>query len=95
MKESTRKVFDYLRNNNGTEMTADSIADALGISKRSVVGSFNSFQKKGWGVREETEIELADGTHQKIKILRMTDEGMAADPDATSLEKMLLSSDKD
>lgn len=82
MKENTRKVFDYLKENNGADLTAQEVAEALGLEKRSVDGSFTSFQKKGYGVREPAEVELADGTHQKVKYLRLTEAGMAFDPDA-------------
>lgn len=82
MKENTRKIFDYLRENDGQDMTAADVADALGLDPRSVNGSFTSFQKKGWGIREEAEIELEDKTHKKVKFLRLTDAGRALDPDA-------------
>lgn len=62
-------------------MTADSIAEALGLEKRSVVGSFNSFVKKGWAVRTETEIEQEDGTHPVVKLLSLTEDGMAYNPE--------------
>lgn len=82
MKENTRKIFDYLKANDGQDMTAADVAEALGLEVRSVNGSFTSFQKKGLGVREEAEIKLENGTHQKVKFLRLTDEGRAFDPDA-------------
>lgn len=82
MKENTRKVFDYLKENNGQDLTAQDVADALGLEKRSVDGSFTSFQKKGLGIREPAEVELADGNHAKVKYLRLTEAGMAFDPDA-------------
>ncbi len=82
MKEKTRKIFDYLREHNGEDLTAADVAEALGFEKRSVDGSFTSFQKKGWGIREEAEIQTDDGKHAKVKFLRMTDAGMAIDPDA-------------
>ena len=82
MKENTRKIFDYLKEHDGEDMTAADIAEVLGFDVRSVNGSFTSFQKKGWGVREEAEIELDDKTHKKVKFLRLTDEGRAVDPDA-------------
>lgn len=82
MKENTRKIFDYIKANDGQDMTAADVAEALGLDPRSVNGSFTSFQKKGWGVREEAEIELEDKTHKKVKFLRLTDEGRALDPDA-------------
>ena len=82
MKEKTRKIFNYLREHDGEDMTAADVAEALDLEVRSVNGSFTSFQKKGWGVREEAEIELEDKTHKKVKFLRLTDEGRAVDPDA-------------
>lgn len=88
MKENTKKVITYLQGLNATDnVTAQDVADALGLEKRSVDGIFTSaIQRKGFGVREEAEIELADGTHKKVKFLKLTDAGYAvdvnADPDA-------------
>lgn len=83
MKENTRKVFDYLKEHDGEDMTAANVAEALGLEKRQVDGIFTSaLQRKGLGVREPAEVELADGSHQKVKYLRLTDEGLALDPDA-------------
>ena len=84
MKENTRKIFDYIKAHDGEDMTAADVAEALGLDVRSVNGSFTSFQKKGYGVREEAEIQLEDGTHKKVKFLRMTDAGRAFDPDAAT-----------
>jgi len=39
--------------------------------------------KKGLGVRVETEVELDDGSHKKVKFLHLTDAGMSFDPDAS------------
>lgn len=83
MKENTRKVLDYLKENNGKDLTAADVAEALGLEKRQVDGIFTSaFQRKGLGVREPDEITLDDGSHQKVKYLRLTDEGLNLDPDA-------------
>lgn len=83
MKENTRKVFDYLKNNSDKDLTAADVADILGLEKRQVDGIFTSaLQRKGLGVREPAEIELADGSHSKVKYLRITEEGFAFDPDA-------------
>lgn len=83
MKENTRKVFDYLKEHDGEDLTAANVAEALGLEKRQVDGIFTSaLQRKGLGVREPAEVELADGSHQKVKYLRLTDEGLALDPDA-------------
>ena len=83
MKENTRKVFDYLKDNAGKDLTAADIAEVLGLEKRQVDGIFTSaLQRKDLGVREPAEVELADGSHQKVEYLRSTDKGMAFDPDA-------------
>lgn len=82
MKEQTRKIFDYVKSHNNEDITAADVAEALGVEKRSVDGSFTSFQKKGWGVRQEAEIENSDGTHKKVKFLHLTELGMVVDPDA-------------
>lgn len=81
MKEQTRKVFDYVKAHNGEDITSGDVADALGLEKRQVDGSFTSFQKKGWGIREPGERENADGTHTAVKFLRMTQDGLDYDPD--------------
>ena len=84
MKENSKKVLNYLKSINGAQVTAQDVADALDIPKRSVDGIFTSaIQRKGFGVRVPAEIELEDGTHKAVKFLQLTPEGMAFDPDAT------------
>ena len=83
MSENSRKVIEYLRTVNGKDVTAADVAETLGLGKQSINGIFTSaIQRKGFGFREEAEIELEDGTHQEVKYLRLTDEGMAVDLDA-------------
>lgn len=83
MKENTRKVFDYLKDNTDKDLTAADVAEALDLEKRQVDGIFTSaLQRKNLGIREVGEIELADGSHQKVKYLRLTEDGMTFDPDA-------------
>ncbi len=84
MKENTKKVITYLQGLNATDnVTAQDVADALGLEKRSVDGIFTSaIQRKQFGVREEAEIELEDGTHKKVKFLKLTDAGRAIDVNA-------------
>lgn len=82
MKENTRKVFDYLKANNGANMTAADVAEALGLTKKQVDGIFTSaLQRKELGIRVPTEVELEDGSHATVKFLKLTDAGMAFDPD--------------
>ena len=83
MSENSRKVIEYLRTVNGKDVTAADVAETLGLGKQSINGIFTSaIQRKGFGFREEAEIELEDGTHQKVKYPRLTDEGMTVDLDA-------------
>lgn len=88
MKENTKRVITYLQGLNASDnVTAQDVADALELEKRSVDGIFTSaIQRKELGFRQEAEIELADGTHKKVKFLKLTDAGYAvdvnADPDA-------------
>lgn len=82
MSDNSKMVLNFLKENHGTKMTSAQVAEALGLGKRSVDGIFTSaIQKKGFGSRVEAEIELADGTHSKVKYLTLNDAGMAFDPD--------------
>lgn len=83
MKENSKNVLNYLKGINGENVTAADVAEALGLEKRQVDGIFTSaLQRKGLGVRVPAEIELDDGSHKPVKFLKLTDEGMAFDPDA-------------
>lgn len=83
MKENSVKVLNYLKGINGADVTSGDVAEALGLEKRQVDGIFTSaFQRKGYGERIPAEREEADGSHSKIKILHLTETGMALDPDA-------------
>ena len=83
MKENSKKVLNYLKEVNGSNVTAADVAEALGLEKRSVDGIFTSaIQSKVLGVRTAAEIELDDGTHKAVKFLSLTPAGMSFDPDA-------------
>lgn len=83
MKENSKNVLNYLKGINGENVTAADVAEALGLEKRQIDGIFTSaLQRKGLGVRVPAEIELDDGSHKAVKFLRLTDAGMAFDPDA-------------
>lgn len=87
MKENSKKVLMYLKEHNGEDLTAADVAKALGLEKRSVDGIFTSaIQRKKLGVRTPAEIELEDGSHKGIKLLSLTDAGMAYNPDAEDAE---------
>lgn len=84
LSENARTVYDYVKSVDGVQdVTADDIAAATGVEKKSVNGIVTSaFQKKGLMERVPAEIELEDGTHKPVKLIRLTDEGRAFDPDA-------------
>jgi transcriptional regulator GlxA family with amidase domain len=83
LKESTKEIIRYIQQHNGTNMTAADVAEALGVSTRSVDGVFTrSLQAKGYGVRTPAEVELESGLHKTVKLLSLTPAGMAFDVDA-------------
>lgn len=82
MKENSRKVFEFLKDNKGENLVNADIAKALGVSGPTVVGSVNGLVKKGYAVRTEVEVQNADGKATTIKHIALTDAGMAFDPDA-------------
>lgn len=87
MSENSKKVLDYLKGINGADVTAADVAEALGLEKRQVDGIFTSaIQRKGYGVRVPAEVELDDGMHKQVKLLKLTAEGIAFDSDAADAE---------
>ena len=83
MSENTKRVFRYMQEHNGEDLTAADVAEALGLEKKVVDGAFTSgIQRKGYGVRTPAEAELPDGTHKAIKLLSLTEEGINFDVDA-------------
>ena len=87
LKENSRKVFDYVKAHDGEDFTAKDIAEALDLAIQSVNGIVTSaFQRKGLMERVPAEIENADGTHDKVKLIKLTDAGKAFDPDAEPAE---------
>lgn len=81
MTEGSRKVFDFLKANNGIQVTAQEAAKNLGVSIGTVTGSVNGLVKKGYAVREEATATV-DGAEKTVKYISLTDAGMAFDPDA-------------
>lgn len=80
---NTINVLNFLKAHNGENLTAQDVADALGIDVKVVNGAFTSgIQKKKYGSRVEAEVELDDGTHKKVKFLTLNADGMSFDPEA-------------
>lgn len=83
MSENSKKIFNYLKEINGEQVTAADVAEALGLPKKTVDGAFTSaIQRKNYGVRTPAQIQLEDGTYADVKFLSLTEAGMAFDPDA-------------
>ena len=91
LKENAKKVFNYAKENDGKDFTAQDIADAIDVPVKSVNGIITqAFQRHKNAAkvaeplmeRVPAEIELEDGSHKPIKLIRLTDAGRAFDPDA-------------
>ncbi len=73
--DNAKAVLTFLQKNSQSDLTSKMIAETLGIEPRSITGVLNGLQRKGLVVREVVEGE-------KDKLIRLTAEGAAADPDA-------------
>ena len=83
VSENSLKVLNYLKENQGVNMTAADIAAALGLERKSVDGIVTSgLQRKGYAERIPAEIQLDDGSHKAVKFIQATPEGLAYDHEA-------------
>jgi len=81
--EKSRTVIEYLRSVHPQAKTAQEIADATGLSKKTVDSTFTMcIAKKDLGVRVKKEIELDDGSHKQVGFLSLTEKGLSVDLDA-------------
>jgi len=81
--ENSKLVYNYVKENEGNDITAADIAEATGLNPRQVNGIVTSaFCRKGLMERKEAEVELEDGTHKKVKHIVLTAEGKDLDIDA-------------
>ena len=83
LKPNSRTVYEFVKANDGKNITAADIAEGTGLDTKQVNGIVTSaFQRKGLMERIPAEIELPDGSHKSVKFIRLTDEGKAFNPDA-------------
>ena len=82
MKETSRKVYDFLKETEGSDVTLNSIATALEMGVRSVNGCLVGMQKKGLVVREEVKTLDENGKATTTKFIRLTPLAETYDPDA-------------
>jgi DNA-binding MarR family transcriptional regulator len=76
MSDKAIRVLEYLKNG-GSGQTHAEIAEALGVSPvAGIVGVVNSLVKKNLAEREEVEVEVGEGEVKKLKIVKITEDGM-------------------
>ena len=88
VSEKSLVVLNYLKGIGSDNVTAQDIADALGMEKKSVDGIVTSglIRNKGYAERIPAEIELEDGSHKPVKFIRATAAGLAYDHEAAKAE---------
>ena len=84
LKPNSKLVYEFVKANDGKNITAADIAEGTGLEVRSINGIVTSaFQRKGLMERIAAEVELEDGSHKAVKFIRLTDAGKSFDPNAT------------
>lgn len=74
LSENAQAVVKYLQANPGASLTADDLAEALGLTSRQINGTATGLQKKG--ITERVVVEGIDK-----KVIQLTPEGAAMDPE--------------
>lgn len=86
MTVNSRKVYEFLKENYGKNLTAQDIAKALDISVSAVTGSVNGLARDtkhpAYAVRNEVEVEGEEGKTVKVKYISLTEAGLQFNPDA-------------
>ena len=87
LKPNSKLVYDYVKENKDSKITAADIAEGTGLEVRQVNGIVTSaFQRKGLMERVPAEVELPDGSHKAVKFIKLTEAGKEFDPNATDAE---------
>lgn len=87
VSQNTKDIFAFLMAHKGEDMTAADIADAMGLTKRTVDGVVTSgLQRKGLAERILAEVQLENGLHQQVKLIRLTPKADTWDFDAAEAE---------
>ncbi len=92
LKDNSKLVFNFVKQHDGEDFTAQDIADAIGLGVRQVNGIITSaFQRHKDKDKNEIPLmqrvvaEIVDpetGLHKPVKFIQLTDEGREFDPDA-------------
>ena len=84
LKENSKIVYEFVKAHEDENITANDIADATGLTSRQVNGIITmAFQRHKDEDKNEVplmervvaEVEEADGTHSKVKLIKLTAEG--------------------
>ena len=84
LKTNSKLVYDFVKEHEDENITANDIAEATGLTSRQVNGIITmAFQRHKDEEKNEVplmervvaEVEEADGTHSKVKLIKLTDEG--------------------
>jgi hypothetical protein len=77
VSEKSKLVLDYLQANPDENLTSEDIGVALGMTKKSVDGIVTSglIRNKGLVERIPAEMEMPDGTHKAINLIKLTEAG--------------------
>ena len=60
MKENSKKIFMYVKENEDSNITLADISEAVGLPVKSVNGSIVAFQRKEWMERIPATVEITD-----------------------------------
>ena len=92
MNDNSKKVFYFVKEHDGEDFTAQDIADATGLSKKSVdaivTAAFQRHRDEEKNIvplMQRVEAEVKDpetGFHKQVKFIQLTDEGRVFDPEA-------------
>lgn len=81
LSEKSLLVLNFLKENEDKNLTSADIGAALGLEKKTVDGVVTSglIRNRNYAERIPAEIELDDGTHKAIKLIKVTEAGKAYD----------------
>lgn len=77
VSEKSLTVLNYLKSIGDENVTSEDIGAALGMEKKTVDGVITAglIRNKDLVERVPAEMELADGTHKPIKLIKLTEAG--------------------
>lgn len=84
LSDNAKKILVFLQQNDGN-FTQNDLSESLGIPKTSMTGIVTGLVRKGMVTRVEDTIKIIDGEKTKtktVKYVKITDAGMATDPNA-------------